>query len=570
MGVVYRARQINLGRIVALKTVLHGEYASPEARRRFRIEAEAVARLQHPNIVQIFDIGEHDGRLYFALEYCSGGSLDARISGKPVTPSEAAHLVELLARAVQAIHEHQLVHRDLKPANVLLTADGQPKITDFGLARRLDQNRQTQSGAVMGTPCYMAPEQARGDTKDVGPAADIYALGAILYQCLTARPPFFAKSSFDTMKEVLEKEPIHPRSFNRHIDRDLEIICLKCLEKAPSNRYGSAAELAEDLHRFQAGEPIRARPVNLLERLGRRLKQHPVTIVLAAILGLGLLWLWALAARPPLNTSAVTGPSTTIAAPPIAAPLPGRQHALLIGVNEYQDAPAIGRTTGLAQADRDAVRIGRALCVNGHAPENVSVMSTNEPVSERLYPSAEHIRQQLHRIVSLLEEPDSVLVFFAGYELQFPGSDEYFICPADAKRQDRTTLISLSEIGDELARAKAKCKIVIVDSCRLLEREGTERAATPKSPPKGVAILFGCSAGENAYEEQDKKAGLFSYCLWEGLQGAADLNKDGKITWPELVSYLRRQVPECAGRYGLHQLPEAIGETGELEIRLKK
>jgi serine/threonine-protein kinase len=297
MGVVYKARHIALNRVVALKMVLHGEYASPEARRRFRSEAEAVARIQHPHIVQIFDIGEQDGRLYFALEYCSAGSLAVKLNGKSQPPREAAGLVALLARAVHAIHQQQIVHRDLKPANVLFAADGQPKITDFGLARRLDEHTQTQTGAVIGTPNYMAPEQARGDTKQVGPAVDIYALGAILYECLTGRRLFLASNALATLADVLEKAPTSPRSLNRSVGRDLETICLKCLEKDPAKRYASAEDLAEDLERYIRGEPVRARRVSRLGRGMRWARRRPalalcLVLLFVAILAAVSLWKW--------------------------------------------------------------------------------------------------------------------------------------------------------------------------------------------------------------------------------------------------------------------------------------
>jgi hypothetical protein len=287
MGVVYQARHLQLNRLVALKMILAGSHAGPEELARFRTEAEAVARLQHPNIVQIYEVGEHEGRPYFSLEFCPGGSLDKELAGTPLQPREAAALAERLTRAVAAAHKKGIVHRDLKPANVLLAENGVPKITDFGLAKRLDGAGQTASGAILGTPSYMAPEQAEGK-RAVGPAADVYALGAILYELLTGRPPFRAATALDTLLQVVGGEPVPVRQLQPKVPRDLETICHKCLQKEPSKRYGSAADLAEDLRRFRAGELIRARPVGALERAWRWGRRNPALAALVAVLTAGV------------------------------------------------------------------------------------------------------------------------------------------------------------------------------------------------------------------------------------------------------------------------------------------
>jgi serine/threonine-protein kinase len=231
MGVVYQARHLALNRVVALKMILSGAHAATAERQRFRTEAEAVARLQHPGIVQIYEVGDHNGLPYLSLEYCPGGSLEKRLAGTPLPPREAGQLVEHLARAVQAAHDKHVVHRDLKPANVLLAEDGTPKVTDFGLVKRLDEAGRTQTGAIMGTPSYMAPEQAGGKTKAVGPVTDVYALGAILYECLTGRPPFRGRRALDTLEQVRYFEPTPPRQLRLSIPRDLETICLKSSDK---------------------------------------------------------------------------------------------------------------------------------------------------------------------------------------------------------------------------------------------------------------------------------------------------------------------------------------------------
>jgi WD40 repeat protein len=281
MGVVYKARQIRLNRLVALKMILAGSHAGERELARFRSEAEAVARLQHPNFVQIYEVGEwRAGDVsppmpFFSLEFCEGGSLDKKLGGTPMAPPQAAELVEKLARAMHAAHQKEIVHRDLKPANVLLATDGTPKIADFGLAKKLDEAGQTASDAILGTPSYMAPEQAGGKSKEVGPLADVYALGAILYECLTGRPPFRAAAPLDTLHQVLSDEPVPPRMLQPNTPRDLETVCLKCLQKEPARRYASALALAEDLRRYRAGEPIQARPVRALERFWRWCRRNP-------------------------------------------------------------------------------------------------------------------------------------------------------------------------------------------------------------------------------------------------------------------------------------------------------
>jgi WD40 repeat protein/tRNA A-37 threonylcarbamoyl transferase component Bud32 len=288
MGVVYKARHLKLDRLVALKMILAGGHAGEADLARFRTEAQAVARLQHPNVVQVYEVGEHEGKPFLALEFCGGGSLDKKLAGTPLSPREAAALVEVLARAVQAAHAKGIVHRDLKPANVLLAEDGTPKITDFGLAKKLDEAGQTQSGAIMGTPSYMAPEQAGGKSTQIGPATDVYALGGILYECLTGRPPFKAATALDTMMQVVSDDPVPPTQLQSKTPRDLETICLKCLNKEPGKRYASALELADDLRRFVEGHPILARPVGVVEKAVKWMKRRPVVAALTGAVCLAM------------------------------------------------------------------------------------------------------------------------------------------------------------------------------------------------------------------------------------------------------------------------------------------
>jgi tetratricopeptide (TPR) repeat protein len=283
MGVVYKAWHLQLNRPVAVKMLLAGAYARPEELERFLLEAEAVAGLSHANIVQVHEIGDVDGRPYFTMDFVEGGNLAQKLAGAPLPAGQAAALLATLADAVQIAHQSGIVHRDLKPANILLTDEGMPKITDFGLARRLeDSGGLTLTGSPLGTPSYMAPEQALGKNDAIGPGTDVYALGAILYECLTGRPPFNAESAAETHHQVIFQDPASPRLLNPKIPRDLETICLKCLRKEPERRYVSAAALADDLRRFGEGRPIQARPVGWAERLWRWGRRNPTAAALLA------------------------------------------------------------------------------------------------------------------------------------------------------------------------------------------------------------------------------------------------------------------------------------------------
>lgn len=276
MGIVFRARHLALDREVALKTISMTGPNQKLLRSRLQREAEAMASLHHPHIVQIFEILDSDGTMVLALEYIRGGSLADRLRESVLSPPEAARLMELVARTMQDTHDADILHRDMKPANILLTEDGIPKITDFGLARRVEEPGDTQTGQIIGTPSYLAPEQAQGFEGWSTPAVDIYGIGAVLYEALTGRPPFRSATSFETLRQVIHEEPVPPSRLQPRLPRDIVTICLKCLRKDPSKRYGSCGELADDLQRYQSGEPILARRVSPIVRGLKWIRRHPL------------------------------------------------------------------------------------------------------------------------------------------------------------------------------------------------------------------------------------------------------------------------------------------------------
>jgi tetratricopeptide (TPR) repeat protein len=420
MGVVFKARQVHLDRCVALKMILSAN-ASREDLIRFRIEAEAVARLQHPNIVQVYEIGEHEGRPFFSLEYLEGGNLDHHLRGKPLDSLAAGRLVEILARAIHYAHERGVIHRDLKPANILLpfsrdpeeSAGGNsahssgsrpndlmPKITDFGLARRLDdRSRQTQSGVIVGTPCYMAPEQAEGK-RDVGPLVDVYALGAILYECLTGRPPFSGGSVVATLQQVRLHDPVPPSRLWADVPRDLETICLKCLHKEPERRYPTALALADDLRRFLEGRPVHARPVGWTERTVKWVRRRPSA---AALLAVTALLVGVLAAAVPLHILHLRSRVTRITAAMKQAEEESRLSALHV---QCERALRAGRDA-LEQKDPES------LTAAGQAFAQVQALASTYPSPDdelhRLREQARRLQARAKRELRLMNHTDREL-----------------------------------------------------------------------------------------------------------------------------------------------------------------
>jgi hypothetical protein len=335
MGVVFKANQVHLRRTVALKMMLSGPMASSSDLQRFKTEAEAIAALRHPHIVSVHEVGEIDGRAYFSMDFIDGVSLAQRLADGPVPGRVAARYLVKIARAIQHAHDHRILHRDLKPSNILLDAEDQPHVTDFGLAKRLDHSTlHTQTGAILGTPSYMAPEQAAG-ARELTPAVDIYGLGAVLYELLTGRAPFRAETPLDTVLQVLESQPAPPRLLNPKVEKDLETICLKCLEKEPKRRYASAEGLAADLERYLAGESIQARSANLMVRIASALDRSQYDVQFRAYGNM----LFGVAAVALLTELAITWVVNT-GQPALLLPLTQWLRVLLFGLLFWRYRPS--------------------------------------------------------------------------------------------------------------------------------------------------------------------------------------------------------------------------------------
>ena len=371
-GVVYRARQKSLNRIVALKVIGLGHWASDAHLKRFRREAEAAASLDHPGIVPIYEVGERDGSCYFSMKLIEGGQLDAVVKREPIPMRQAVELISKVARTVHYAHEHGILHRDIKPGNILLDQKSEPHLTDFGLARLIEtESTVTRTMEVLGTPSYMAPEQAVGNNDGVSSVTDVYGLGAVLYQLLTGHPPFAGGTTYETIKLLLDTEPRQPRLWNAKIDRDLSTICLKCLEKDPKRRYSSALALAEDLERWLKHEPILARRIGIITRGGKWMRRNPTSGLLAA----SLVALTAAAGWIIWKSDFTQHPLTTgIAVLPFENLSDDKEHAyfadgvqddILIKLAKIADLKVISRTSVMQYRGKQDVRqIGNALRVS--------------------------------------------------------------------------------------------------------------------------------------------------------------------------------------------------------------
>ena len=371
-GVVFRARQKSLNRIVALKVIGLGQWATKAHLKRFRLEAEAAASLDHPCIVPIYEVGERDGQCYFSMKFVEGGQLDEVVKDAPMSIRQAVELIAKVARTVHYAHEHGILHRDIKPGNILLDAKGEPHLTDFGLARLVEsESTVTRTLEVLGTPSYMAPEQAAGNNAELTSATDVYGLGAVLYQLLTGHPPFAGGTTYETIKLLLETEPRPPRLWNPKVDRDLSTICLKCLEKDPQRRYSSALALAEDLERWLKHEPIQARRTGVLARGKKWLQRNPtaagiVVLSLALIAAVGVIvWKTELFRRPPTAGIAVLPFENLSNDREDASFADGVQDDLLTKLAKIAGLKVISRTSVMGYRDKQNTRqIGKELQVS--------------------------------------------------------------------------------------------------------------------------------------------------------------------------------------------------------------
>jgi serine/threonine protein kinase/Tfp pilus assembly protein PilF len=393
-GVVFRARQKSLNRTVALKVISLGQWASKTHLKRFRLEAEAAARLEHPGIVPIHEVGERDGQCYFSMKFVEGGQLDEVVKQTPMSIRQAAELIAKVARTVHYAHEHGILHRDIKPGNILLDANGEPHLTDFGLARLVEsESTVTRTMEVLGTPSYMAPEQAVGNNAAISSVTDVYGLGAVLYQLLTGHPPFAGGTTYETIKLVLDNEPRQPRQLNPKIDRDLSTICLKCLEKDPKRRYSSALALADDLERWLRHEPIRARHAGIFTRAQKWMRRNPTTAFLAAsLIALAaaagwIVWKSELISLPATKSIAVLPFENLSPDPDNAYFANGIQEEILTRLPSIADLKVISRTSTQRYQSK---------------PRNLSEIAKQLGVANILEGSVQKVADQVHINVQLI------------------------------------------------------------------------------------------------------------------------------------------------------------------------
>ena len=584
MGVVYRALHLQLNRIVALKMILDSALAGIFVHDRFRVEGMVIARLRHPNIVQIFDYSEVGDVPYFSLEYLSGGTLADFTRHRPQPIIASCVLVEKLARAVEHAHQQEIIHRDLKPANILLTRvspEGsgggssesapveidlqgielsalEPKISDFGLAKILSEDLNlTQSAAMLGTCAYMSPEQAWGRLHDLGPATDIHALGLILYELLTGVAPFQAKSLAESLDLVRFTTPTPPSQLRPDVPSQLDEICGRCLRKEPAKRFHTAAELAEALRQLRDPGAVKRRPPARIKPIHRR-----IALVIAGGISLALClgaFFWG--PRTETKPNILIQPARVV----------GEPFAFLVGVRSYR---LPGQSIDLEFTESDVDELSRVLFRQGYPRKNIHLLTQwNESDNPKLAPTGSNIRQQLQSLLDDCIPDDTVLVAVTGMGGDLGNPPMYCYLPADGQPGDAKSLMTLADFYDLFRQCRARQKILLVDTCQTVVADRIDWRQPPELPP-GMAVFFACAPNEASYEHVSLRHGVFSYHILKALEGAADTNHDGVIELNELVRYATTHVQKfVADKYpNATQSPYLIGNLPETApvVRLKQ
>lgn len=566
MGVVYSARHLQLNRTVALKMIRDSALASPTVRERFRGEAKAVARLKHPGIVQIYDFNDTSEIPYFSLEYLPEGNLSEWTRGKPQRIEVACQFVEKLAQALDHAHHEGIVHRDLKPANVLLArstsiesvystganpapdisasfssgaslADFEPKISDFGLAKSLIDNEDlTHSAAMLGTCAYMSPEQAWGRARDVGPTTDIHALGLILYELITGVAPFQSSSMAESLDRVRFLQPPLPSTLRSDVPPELDTICRRCLEKEPLQRYQTAAELATDLRNAIESRPIsRLKPPARTRRWGAMAVMGISTVLLAFVVIPRLVE----RSRSDRGSSGPSPASTSVALTPPRTT--AESFAFLVGVRSYR---LPDQSIDLEFTESDVDELSRILFRRGFPRRNIQLLTQwNESDNPALAPTSSNIRAQLRTVLAQCIPDDTVIVAITGMGGDLGSPPMYCYLPADGDPHETTSLMSLAEFYDMFRDCPAQKKLLLVDTCQTVVADSM-RWPKRVDPPAGMAVFFACAPNEPSYEHPSLRHGVFSYHVLQGLDGAADSNRDSIIELGELVNYVSGHVRE--------------------------